>query len=259
MTVPHVLALCALICAGAKTAAWLLQRRTGNAGIVDAAWAATLGTLALLIAEAGDAPRAVRLAIALMGGLWGLRLAAYLWRRNWGAPEDFRYAQLRARWGRQAQLKLFGFFQFQNVFTLLLAGSAFVPAAYRNDLPPPAAFAAAVALWLAAVLGEALADAQMAAFRRDRTQRGQVCRRGLWRWSRHPNYFFECVHWCAYVPLAWGAPHGAWSLLAPGVMAVLLTRISGMPLLETEMARRKAGYAEYIRTTSALVPWPPRA
>jgi steroid 5-alpha reductase family enzyme len=145
------------------------------------------------------------------------------------------------------------------VFTLALAASAFLPVAWRPDAPPAAAFAVAVALWLAAVAGEGLADRQMEAFRANPMNKGRVCRDGLWRYSRHPNYFFECVHWLAYVPLAWGAPLGWVTLLAPLVMAGLLMKLSGVPLLEAEMARRKPGYAEYIRTTSALVPWPPKA
>ena len=117
----------------------------------------------------------------------------------------------------------------------------------------------AVALWLTSVVGEGIADRQMDRFRRDSANRGQVCRAGLWRYSRHPNYFFECVHWLAYLPLALGAPWGWTALVAPVVMAILLTRISGMPMLEAEMAARKAGYAEYLRTTSALIPWFPKA
>ena len=109
---------------------------------------------------------------------------------------------------------------------------------------------------------ESVADAQMRAFKArmashpDRAQ--AICEDGLWRHSRHPNYFFECVHWLAYLPLAIGAPHGWVTLLAPLVMAFLPTKLSGMPLLEKEMAARKPGYAEYMRSTSALIPWPPK-
>jgi steroid 5-alpha reductase family enzyme len=98
----------------------------------------------------------------------------------------------------------------------------------------------------------------MERFRADPANRGQVCRDGLWRYSRHPNYFFEAVHWLAYLPLALGAPYGWTAVFAPLVMAFLLTRLSGMPLLEAEMARRKPGYAEYMRSTSPLIPWFPR-
>jgi steroid 5-alpha reductase family enzyme len=109
------------------------------------------------------------------------------------------------------------------------------------------------------LLGEGIADRQMERFRAAAANRGQVCRDGLWRYSRHPNYFFECVHWCAYVPLALGAPFGWVSLGAPLLMAWLLIRLSGVPLMEAEMARRKPGYADYLRTTSMLIPWPPKS
>jgi steroid 5-alpha reductase family enzyme len=242
----------------AKTGAWLLQLRTRNAGLVDAIWALTLGGLAVLYAAVGSAPAPVRLLLGLMGGLWGLRLGLHLWRRNSGKLEDWRYAKFRADWGAAADRNMFWFFQFQNVFTLALSASAFLPVAFRPDEPPAAAIGLAAALWLVALLGEALADRQMEGFRANPMNRGRVCRDGLWRYSRHPNYFFECVHWLAYVPLAWGAPFGGVAVIAPVVMAGLLMKLSGVPLLEAEMARRKPGYAEYMRTTSALIPWPPR-
>lgn len=251
--------LTAAIVVIAKAIAWAIQRRTGNAAVVDAIWAVSLGGLAVVYALAGDAPGEVRLLVGLMGGVWGLRLGLHLGARMAGKPEDFRYAKFRQEWGDRAQFNLFWFFQFQNLFTLALSASAFAAAVYRPDAPPVWAMALAVALWLTSVVGEGIADRQMDRFRRDSANRGQVCRAGLWRYSRHPNYFFECVHWLAYLPLALGAPWGWTALVAPVVMAILLTRISGMPMLEAEMAARKAGYAEYLRTTSALIPWFPKA
>ena len=246
------------IVVAAKTGAWLLQLRTRNAGLVDPIWALTLGALAVFYAAVGTSAAEGRLLLALMGGLWGLRLGLHLWRRNAGKPEDWRYARFRAEWGAHADRNMFWFFQFQNLFTLALSASAFLPVAFRPGAPPAAAFAAAVAIWLVAVLGEGLADRQMEAFRANPMNRGRVCRDGLWRYSRHPNYFFECVHWLAYAPLAWGLSWGWVALVAPVVMAALLMKLSGVPLLEAEMARRKPGYAEYMRTTSALLPWPPK-
>ena len=250
--------LTVLIAVAAKTFAWLLQLRTRNAGLVDPIWAFTLGGLALVYGALGPAPATTRAALAAMGGLWGVRLGAHLWARNAGKPEDWRYAQFRARWGAHADRNLFWFFQFQNVFTLALSASAFLPAAFRAGDPPPAAFAAAAAIWLVAVAGEGLADRQMERFRADPANKGAVCRAGLWQWSRHPNYFFECLHWLAYLPLSLGAPWGWAALAAPVVMALLLLKLSGVPLMEQEMARRKPGYADYMRTTSMLIPWPPR-
>ena len=242
----------------AKTFAWWLQVKTQNGGLVDSVWAVTLGGLATFYALVGTSPVEGRALLAMMGGAWGLRLGWHLWRRNWGKPEDFRYAQFRQEWGDAVNVKMFWFFQFQNIFTLMLSASAFIAVAYRADAAPHWACWLAVVIWLVAVAGEALADAQMERFRSNPAHKGQVCREGLWRYSRHPNYFFECLHWLAYVPLAMGAPHGWVTLIAPLVMAFLLVKLSGMPMLEKDMAARKPGYAEYVRTTSALIPWPPK-
>ena len=248
-----------LIAVAAKTGAWWLQLRTRNAGLVDPIWAFTLGLIAVLYAALGTAPVETRLALGVMGGAWGLRLGAHLWARNAGKPEDFRYAQFRAQWGERADFNMFWFFQFQNVFTLLLSASAFLAVAFRGGNPGLGAFVLAGLIWLVAVAGEGLADRQMEAFRRNPVNKGRTCREGLWRYSRHPNYFFECAHWLAYVPLAWSAPWGWVALAAPLVMASLLMKLSGVPMLEEQMLQRKPDYADYVRTTSVLVPWPPRS
>lgn len=242
----------------AKTFAWLLQLKTKNGGLVDAVWAITLGGLAGLYALTGTAPLETRLMLAGMGGVWGLRLGWHLWLRNWGKPEDFRYAQFRKDWGQQVNFKMFWFFQFQNIFTLLLSASAFIVVAYRLDAPPAWAYGLALTIWIVSVAGESIADGQMERFRRNPANKGKVCREGLWRYSRHPNYFFETVFWFSFLPLAIGAPYWWVTLGAPLVMAFLLTKLSGMPMLEKEMAARKPGYADYIAKTSPLIPWPPK-
>lgn len=259
MTPLQAFALTVFIVIAAKTGAWALQLRTRNAGTVDAIWAWTLGGLAVVYAAVGTAPLELRWLLGLMGGLWGLRLGWHLWVRNHGKPEDWRYARFREQWGARADFNMFWFFQFQNLFTLMLSASAFLTVAYRGDSPGTLAMGLAVVIGIVSVLGEGLADRQMERFRNNPANKGRVCRDGLWRYSRHPNYFFECVHWLAYVPLAIGAPWGWLSLAAPLVMAFLLLKMSGVPLLEAEMAQRKKGYAEYVRTTSVLIPWPPKA
>ena len=259
MTPLHAFLTTLAIVIAAKTLAWLWQLRTKNAGLVDVVWAWTLGGLAVFYAAAGSAPEDLRWLLALMGGVWGLRLGTYLFFRNHGKPEDWRYAEFRAKWGKKANTNMFWFFQFQNIFTLALSASAFLAVAYRPDMPSTMAIIAAALIWLLAVAGEGIADAQMKAFRSNPANKGRVCREGLWNWSRHPNYFFECVHWLAYIPLALGAPNGWATLAAPVVMAWLLMKLSGVPLLERKMIESKPGYADYVRTTSALIPWPPKA
>ncbi|MDR3418567.1 MAG: DUF1295 domain-containing protein [Nevskia sp.] len=236
---------------------WLVQLRTRNAGLIDAVWAWSLGWLALLYAWSGSAPLQLRVLLAILGGGWGLRLGTHLFLRNHGKPEDGRYRRFREQWAGAADRKMFWFFQFQAVFSMLLSVS-FAAVAWSGREPGSLCAAAAVLLWLVSVIGEGVADLQLERFKRDPANRGQVCRQGLWYYSRHPNYFFECLHWLVYVPLAAG---GSWwwlTLAAPLVMAYLLLKLSGVPLTEAQSARSRPGYAEYIRTTSVLIPWPPK-
>jgi len=239
------------------TVTWLIQLRTRDAGVVDAVWSWSLGFLGLLYALIGPAPLPQRIALGLMAGLWGLRLGTHIFLRNHGKPEDRRYRQLREEWGAQVNLKMFGFYQFQAIVALALS-SSFLVAAYNLQALPVWPIALAVSIWLVSVAGEGIADWQMERFRADPANHGQVCRQGLWRYSRHPNYFFECLHWLAYLPLVLGSSWWWAALFSPVLMAYLLMKLSGIPLLERDMAQRKPGYAEYMRTTSPLIPWPPK-
>ncbi|CAL8478716.1 MULTISPECIES: DUF1295 domain-containing protein [Caballeronia] len=234
---------------------WLWQLRTENAGMVDPVWAASLGAAALFIAACGTGAMVNRVCVAAGGAVWGARLAQHLWRRNHGKPEDPRYRAFRERWGAQAALNMFGFFQLQAFISMLLAIAFFVPA-YADDAASPLGVAGFVAVWIIAVAGEAAADRQLKRFVADPAHRGKVCREGWWRYSRHPNYFFECVHWLAYAVLSIELPWG-WATLAPPVlMAWLLLKVSGIPILEARLAETRDGYRDYMRTTSALIPWP---
>ncbi|GAB4234528.1 MAG: DUF1295 domain-containing protein [Acidobacteriota bacterium] len=238
---------------------WWLQRRLGDAGIVDVAWSAGLGIAALYYAFIGEGEPVRRVFLALLAGGWAFRLAAYLLRdRILSGVEDGRYQDLKAEWGDRAQRNLFWFFEFQ---ALLVAAFSlpWLPVAYRGD--PWGHWSDWLALLIGgiAVAGETLADRQLAAFRRDPRNRGQVCRSGLWRYSRHPNYFFEWVHWWTYVFLAWGAPMGWLSLLGPALMLLFLFRITGIPATEARALRsRGEAYRRYQETTSAFFPWFPK-
>ena len=240
----------------AFSVAWLWQMRTNNAGMIDPVWAGALGAVAVLAGVASDGAPLNRVLVAAGGGAWGMRLAIHLWRRNHGKPEDARYRQFRDQWAAAAPRNFFWFFQLQALVALLLAVAFFVPAASPQSVPL-ANVAGAIAVWLIALSGETLADRQLARFTADERHRNQVCRTGLWRYSRHPNYFFECVHWLAYTVLSIRLPWGWLTIAPPLLMAWLLMKVSGVPLLEARLAGTRAGYDEYIRTTSALIPWPP--
>lgn len=192
----------------------------------------------------------------MLGGLWGSRLALHLWHRVRSEPEDGRYQHLRAHWNGH-QGKIFGFFQFQAGLIVLFA-LPFVAVAHNPQPDDLRWILAAIAVWLLSVGGEVLADRQLARFRADPGNKGKTCRDGLWRYSRHPNYFFEWLHWFTYVLLAVHSPLWwlAWS--GPVVMYVFLRWVSGIPFTEAQALRsRGEDYRDYQRTTPMLFPWFP--
>ena len=235
---------------------WQWQRRRSNAGIVDVLWSLGLGGAAVVAAALGSGALAPRLLVGVCGGLWGLRLALHLWRRVRGESEDGRYRALRALWGNN-QLKWLALFALQAVLVALFAVPFVIDAG--NQSPRLGWLAAGAVCWCLSVAGESLADAQLARFRSDPVNRGRTCRVGLWRYSRHPNYFFEWLHWFTYVAFAVGAPQGWAALAGPLLMYVFLRYLSGIPFTEAQALRtRGEDYRDYQRRTSMLFPWPPR-
>ncbi len=238
-------------------ALWLWQRRSGDAGIVDVGWSAGLGVMALLYLAGQPGWWGRRLLVAALVCLWAFRLAGYLLRDRIGKEqEDRRYARLRRQWGERAQLYFFFLFQVQAVLDVLLS-LAFLPA--MSDPRPGFGWraAAGVAIWVVAIGGESIADRQLERFRSDPANRGKVCQQGLWRYSRHPNYFFEWVHWWAYVALGFGLP-GFWlTLLGPALMLFFLLKVTGVPPAEaSSLESRGEAYREYQRTTNKFFPGP---
>jgi steroid 5-alpha reductase family enzyme len=235
---------------------WRWQRQHDNAGIVDVLWSAGLGGAALLAAFLGSGAAPPRVLVGLCGLGWGLRLAAHLLHRFRSESEDGRYRALREHWSGD-QLKFFGMFQFQALLVALFAVPFVVAAA--NPASSWGWLAAGTAVWCLSVAGESLADAQLARFRADPANRERTCRTGLWRYSRHPNYFFEWLHWFAYAAFAVGAPQGAIALAGPILMYLFLRFVSGIPYTEAQALRtRGEDYRDYQRRTSMLFPWPPR-
>jgi steroid 5-alpha reductase family enzyme len=238
---------------------WLLQRRTGDAGVVDAAWAGGLGILAVLYALLCDGTPGRRLTLALLGGVWGLRLSTHLVRDRVLPPgEDGRYRTLRERWGTRAQPYLFLFFQAQALLAVLLS-VPFLVVATRTHPFPTLFDVAAILLWCASMSGESLADRQLARFRARPENRGRTCREGLWRYSRHPNYFFEWLLWWTYPLLALPHPLAALAALSPLVLLYLILKVTGIPPTEAQaLESRGEDYRAYQRSTNAFVPWLPR-
>jgi steroid 5-alpha reductase family enzyme len=246
-----------LVAALAQTLGWRWQRTRANAGIVDVVWSFGVGGAAVLAAATGGGALLPRALLAVLGGLWGLRLGLYLWHRVRGEAEDGRYAQLRLRWGND-QRKWFAMFQFQALLIALFS-LPFLAVAANPSAAWNAWFVAGIVMWLASVGGEAIADRQLADFRANPASKGKTCRAGLWRYSRHPNYFFEWLHWFAYVLLAIGSPIAWLAWAGPVVMYVFLRWISGIPYTEAQALRtRGEDYARYQRSTPMLIPWFPK-
>jgi len=234
---------------------WIVYLRTGNPAVVDPGWAGVLAALGGLYAFAGRGHVSHRILIGVMAGVWGTRLCVHLVSRAAGGRPDGRYDTLRQEWKTGLRWKFFLFFEAQAVLACLLSIVFLLTA--MNPAPGLSGFEiGALALSLAALAGEAVADAQLEAFKRHDGGRGDVCRRGLWNYSRHPNYFFEWLVWVAFALAALAAPCGWIGVCAPAVMLYLLFRVTGIPATEAQAVRtRGEAYREYQRTTSAFVPW----
>jgi steroid 5-alpha reductase family enzyme len=239
---------------------FLLARRLDNFGVVDVAWALGFAPVAVFYGclAGGAGPR--RVMITAMAVIWSGRLGGYLWRRVSGhhPVEDGRYRQLRRDWGANLNARMFQFFQFQALLLVLLS----VPFLLAARNPAPALHPlelAGLALWVVALAGETLADAQLAAFKRNAANAGRVCDAGLWRWSRHPNYFFEWLVWVAFAVFALASPGGWIALSCPALMLFFLLKVTGIAYTEAQLLRSKGeAYRSYQQRTSAFVPWPPR-
>ncbi len=248
-------------CAG-MSLAWLAWRRTRNSGWVDTVWTFSVGAVglasALLPPTGSDALTSRRVMVAAFALAWGLRLGLHIARRTRGITDDPRYAALLQGWGTDASLQMFILLQKQALVSIPL-GIAMVLAAANPESTLRVQDWLAVAVMAIAIIGEATADGQLRRFAADPANRGKVCDVGLWRWSRHPNYFFEWVGWLAYPLLAIGAWQWGWiALAAPACMYWLLVHVSGIPPLEEHMlATRGDGYRAYRARTSAFFPLPP--
>jgi steroid 5-alpha reductase family enzyme len=238
---------------------WLIQTRTKNAGIVDAGWAGSIGLLAAFYAGFGGGYRLRAWLVFAMVAFWSVRLTAYLLlTRVIGQPEEGRYVTLRAKWKTGVNWKFLIFFEFQALLAVFLA----MPFLYasRNTDPRLSLFEWGMAgLWAVSMAGEAAADLQLKKFKDNQANRGRVCTAGLWRYSRHPNYFFEFLIWVSWGFFAWNSPHGDWALLSPGAILYFILFLTGIPPTERQALRSKGEeYKRYQQTTSAFVPWFPK-
>jgi steroid 5-alpha reductase family enzyme len=253
-----VLTVNAGLIAAMMVALWAASLRLADASIVDRFWGPGFVLVAAASAtlSAGWPPRVAL--IGILVALWGGRLGLHITRRNLGAGEDYRYAAMRRHWGPR-----FGIVSLATVFGLQAALMWLVslPVAVAMAAPSPTAFTvtdvAGTLLWLAGFGFEAIGDAQLRRFRAEAANHGKVMDQGLWRYTRHPNYFGDALLWWGLWLVAAGVDGGAWTVVSPLVMTFLLRRISGVPLLEKHMRRSRPGYEEYCRRTSEFFPRPP--
>ena len=232
---------------------WEVQRRRGSAAIVDIAWAILTGLLGIGFVCMASGNDSRRILVLVMASGWSLRLGVYLFTRLLQEGEDSRYKRVRQQW---SQKYFFFFFQAQALWAVMFAAPMLASATNANALGWLDGLG--VVLWIVAIGGEFIADRQLASFKADVLNKGHVCQNGLWRYSRHPNYFFEWLHWWTYLCLAFGSP--LWWIAATGVVVMLLflTKITGIPTVETQAVRSRGdAYREYQRTTSRFFPWPP--
>jgi steroid 5-alpha reductase family enzyme len=241
---------------GFAVIAWAVATVRRNAGLVDIFWSLFILLGAVIVVQAGPAPRARAWLVLALVAAWALRLAGYLAARNWSAPEDHRYRAIRERNEPGFAWKsLYLVFGLQALLAWLILAP--VAAAIRLDSSVGVLDMAGALLAAFGIAFESIADGQLARFKSSPSNAGAVMDRGLWRYTRHPNYFGEfCVWWGLYlVAVAAGA---WWTIFSPLLVTALLLRVSGVTLLEKDIGERRPGYREYIARTNAFFPGLPR-
>lgn len=263
MTTAIVVVLMACALTGAMALAWHVALRTGRSGWIDAIWSFAVGAAGVVaaLAPAGNVSTSPRqVLVAGMVGLWSLRLGTYIALRTAAGGDDPRYEHLRKEWGDRAHSRLFWFLQLQAAVALALALAVGV-AAHRPTPDLDLRDLAGVMILIVAIAGEGLADRQLAAFRKRGGAGAGICTIGLWRFSRHPNYFFEWLAWMAYAVVALDLDGGyalGWTAGgAPVLMYWLLVHVSGIPLLEAHMERTRGDrFRAYCSKVNAFWPGP---
>jgi steroid 5-alpha reductase family enzyme len=246
------------------TVIFLIGKRTHNYSYVDIGWSGNFALIAILYGLLGEGLAERRLLIAVMYGLWSIRLAWHLGQRVIGHPEEGRYVELRRKWGLNGDAafhrRMYRFYMIQAALNVILAWPMLLAA---SDPSPELSILEWIGagLWAVAIIGESVADAQLNRFKANPSNQGQVCDRGLWAWSRHPNYFFEWLIWVAYALVALSVPSIGWTgLFMPALMLYFLMKVTGIPATEAQALRSKgAAYADYQARTSVFIPLPPRS
>ncbi len=237
---------------------WCVYYFKRNAGIVDIGWSLSfiLTMAAYLVIGEGDFLK--KTVLACMVWVWSGRLVWHLYQRCKSSEEEIRYQQIRSNWGEQnSDFKFLMLFIFQGVLTVFLT-LPFLLVAYASDSTWHGIEILGLFVWIIGVIGEGRADKELQEFKSHPENKGKVCRKGLWRFSRHPNYFFEFVVWVGFFFFALGSTGGWIGIISPALILVLLTKVSGIPQNETEALKSKGEeYKDYQKKTSPFIPWFP--
>lgn len=235
---------------------WALSLGLRNSSIIDIFWGLGFALVSWTSLALTMNASAKSILLTLMVSLWGIRLAGYLAWRNLGKPEDYRYAAMRQKHGRKFPLiSLFTVFGLQGLLTAVISLPLQVGINGTGSLN--AVSCLGVALWLIGLTFESVGDYQLARFKAHVSNQGKVMNRGLWRYTRHPNYFGDFLVWWGFFLVAAEPASWWWTIIGPLLMSFLLIRVSGVRLLESSLRSRIDGYEHYVRTTSAFLPWPP--
>lgn len=235
---------------------WVIQLFTKNAGILDLGWALGLVILTGHYAVTLDGYALRQVIIFVLVSFWGLRLSKHILERLLHKEEDRRYQLLRNDWAPFLQLKFLALFIFEALLDVILSIPFLVIC--LNETPQLHIFEyLGLLVWVTGFVGESIADKQLNDFKKDPQNRGKICQQGLWNYSRHPNYFFEWLMWVAYFIFALGSPYGWLAIVSPAIMYVLLTKVTGIPMIEEHALKTKGqAFKDYMRTTSIFFPMP---
>ncbi len=238
---------------------WLIQIKTRNAGTVDVAWSFATGLIGVWFAIALVEGNYLRnIIVGSMIGIWGTRLGIHLFRRVMSESEDGRYRYMRESCGKYVQPVMFVFFQIQAGWAILFALPVLVAVSNPATTLGLTDYLG-IAVWIISMTGEYISDQQLNQFRINPDNKGKVCKTGLWRYSRHPNYFFEWLHWFAYILIGYGSDIWwlSWAIMA--LMLVFLLKVTGIPHTESQSLRsRGEAYRQYQKETSIFIPLPPK-
>ncbi|MCA9402826.1 MAG: DUF1295 domain-containing protein [Candidatus Omnitrophica bacterium] len=247
-----------LLLAGLQLLLWLVQLRTRDASTADIGWSAGMMLFVGWLAAELDGYWLREVMIVAMISIWSVRLSSYLIARVvQDSREDSRYARLRKYWGDGAELNFIVVYQCQPLFNIILSVPLVIALSNTAAGISPLEILG-VGIWLVGLVGEAAADQQLNRFRSDPANKGKICSSGLWKYSRHPNFFFEWTMWLAYAVFAMASPYGIYGWIAPAFMLFLLMKVTGIPVMEKHALRHKGqAFRAYMRDTSFFVPMPP--